>query len=465
LALGLGGRDGNAMPPPSRRVKGKRKAKQNGSASKAPNDGTLVLEPAVVPGSPLVPLTISMDQRPFAKLVWDAAQAGQQSLKLPGPDQLVDVDRAPISSSMLIEASPGSLLPPVLDLPGIVIAANKVTLRHICLRSGSSGRQLGEHGHPLIEVRSGQLELIDCRLQGGGIRLRPGTAAILKRTHILQSVQAGISADNAMDLQMEECEIADSAGEGLRVISAKKIRALHCKLSGNALNGALIGGKAGQASFEGCTFSGNGQFGIWVESGCCVLWSKNQLLGNMLGDVSGSGKLDGWKREPAFAAGDACLVWHEQKAVWLTGRVAKVLKDTFVVNAELPVKLDLMTETNTIHRARKKGPETKREVKNVEMNVPGDALRLPKCREEEPPSWSKKLLAYRRKRTAFQLFLQEGGKGAAAWNALSATQRTRFQVRARKENRNKAAHLDVKPKSARAAWKSTSIFSRPKRTL
>ena len=78
-----------------------------------------------------------------------------------------------------------------------------------------------------------------------------------------------------LDLSLAECEISNCNGEGLHVTSGSHLRVSDCTFSSNALNGALVDGKAGQSCFSGCTFSANGQFGLWVDSGSSVSWSRS----------------------------------------------------------------------------------------------------------------------------------------------------------------------------------------------
>jgi len=83
---------------------------------------------------------------------------------------------------------------------------------------------------------------------------------------------------------------------------------------------------------DGCTLSGNGQFGIWSSSGGSsrqleVSWGRNTLAGNALGEAGGRGQLLGWQRGVDFQAGDECVVWSEAQGIWLPGFVRSLLPD------------------------------------------------------------------------------------------------------------------------------------------
>ncbi|CAE7669494.1 unnamed protein product [Symbiodinium pilosum] len=418
---------------PAKRAKSK--AHKSGSerpakaARVASSDSQLVASnaPEAAPREPST--SVSMERRPFAKLLLDAINA-DEPLTLERSDPIIDAVRVPINSPIVVEAKPGSPLPPILELPGIVISSAQVTLRHICLHSRAT-----DIDHPLIEVRTGgRIELTDCRLEGAGIKLHTGASARLVRTRISGSLQAGISAADTLEVSLAECDISNCDGEGLHVTSGQQLSVSDCTFSNNLKNGALIDGKAGQSGFSGCTFSANGQFGVWIDSGSCVSWKRNLITGNTLGDIGGRGSLDG--QTNAFDAGDSCMVWVEKVAEWLPGKVLEVLEDEFVVVAEVPLKMDI-AEAGVMRRTRQKAPEPKREVRSLEIKVPPDAVRLPKSSEEAPPAWSKKTSTYRRRKSAFLHFLREGGKGVAAWKALDGKERVRFQTKARKENKDK----------------------------
>ena len=114
------------------------KATKEGTDPPAPSENQMVTSTSDGPGADAATgAATSMERRPFAKLLLDAINTSQH-LMLPRGDPLVDIARVPISSPAHVEASPGSLLPPILELPGIVVTA-PVTFRHICLRLNRIG--------------------------------------------------------------------------------------------------------------------------------------------------------------------------------------------------------------------------------------------------------------------------------------------------------------------------------------
>eukprot|EP00434_Breviolum_minutum_P022624 symbB.v1.2.019965.t1/scaffold1632.1/size108648/5 len=375
---------------------------------------------------------------PITKLIVDAQNAGKQALQLPR-GEMTQNHRLVVASSMLLEASAGSLLPPVLKVPGLVVTGENttLTLRHVCLKF--KGAFTG--AETLVECRSGaRVELIDCNLEGAGLKLCPDSSARLLRSRIHKSSSFGVFACDVRELLMEDCEVMQCEGEGVHSSSSKQLNISDSRMAQNTLSGILVDGKPGEASVKGCTLADNGHFGIWVDSGCTVSWERNSLAGNMLGEKGGRGSLDG--DVSTYSVGDPCSVWCEEKAVWLPGTVSKVSAEAFVVTAELPTKLEVRPEA-TQQRMRKKG-QALLEVKKLEIKAKADSIRLPSG-GDEPPDWSKKLKTYKRRQNAFNLFLREGGRSAAAWKALDAKEKTRYQMRARKLDKEQEKLAREKP--------------------
>ena len=374
-------------------------------------------------------------EQPITKLIVDAQAAGKQMLQLPR-GELTQNNKVLLNSSMLLEAAPGSLLPPTLHVTGIVVTgeATSLTLRHLCIKSKGESFKTAP---TLIEVKDGaRLELIDCHLDEAGVKLGPGTSAQLTRTRVHKANSCGVSACDSTELLIQECEIMECEGEGVHSTSGKRLCISDSRMAQNTLSGVLVDGKPGEAKLTGCTLSDNGHFGVWIDSGCCVEWQRNSLAGNMLGDTGGRGSLDGDVQ--TFKVGDTCSVWCEDKAVWLPGTVSKLLQDGFLVSAELPERLEVRIEA-TQQRLRKKAPEGQKG-REIEIKAKDDSIRLPSG-GDEPPSWSKKLKTYKRRQNAFNLFLREGGRSTAAWKALDPKEKTRYQTRARKLDKDKEKEL------------------------
>jgi len=300
----------------------------------------------------------------------------------------------------------------------------------------------------VLEVRSGAaIELLNCRLQGVGLKLCPGSSARLCGTRIAQTSGAGIAGADFESLVLENCQVADCAGEGVHCTSGKRLEASDCSLTGNDLSGIVIDGRPGEAKINGCTVTRNGQFGIWLDSSSRVLWSHSSLAENTLGDIGGRGNLEGWKPGVSFRPGDECMAWLEKKGAWIPGKVKSVSSTTLTVLAQVPEKVGLHPDVGLAGkrkqcRVRSKTQETPEKMKEVKLVLGADAVRLPRSGEHTPPTWSKKAQHFQRKNSALELFLQEGGNGVAAWKALDPKERARFQQRARKRQKSKAGEKE-----------------------
>eukprot|EP00931_Biecheleriopsis_adriatica_P108796 TRINITY_DN83083_c0_g1_i1.p1 TRINITY_DN83083_c0_g1~~TRINITY_DN83083_c0_g1_i1.p1 ORF type:complete len:497 (+),score=100.36 TRINITY_DN83083_c0_g1_i1:27-1493(+) len=431
---------------------------------------SLVPQPPVPPAAEMALVSVAPEvssSRPLAKRILEAFNAGEQRVQLQGQSTaLVDAYKVPISSNLLLEATPGSHLPPVLRLPGLVVTGSgtRVTLRHISLESPGGGA--------LVEVRGGAyVELVDCRLRGAGVKLGPGSSAKLLRTRVAESPGPGITGTEFAELVLEDCKVLDCLGEAVHATSGRCLRLSDCTLAGNSLNGLLVDGRSGNASLSGCTISRNGQFGVWADSSVSIACSgQNSLLGNALGEVGGRGSLEGWQAgTSSFTAGDECMVWMEKKSAWLSGRVSDVGPTAITVVARVPDKVGLITQVRAApRRVRQKTHETSPEIKEVQIKVPPDSVRLPRSGEHTPPSWSKKLQNFARRNAGLELFLREGGSGQAAWEALEQKERSRFQKRARKEaqaSASKTGQAGSKPSKGAAAKARSDRTSRLEQAL
>ncbi|CAJ1456110.1 unnamed protein product, partial [Effrenium voratum] len=393
--------------------------------------------------------------RPITKLIAEAEAVGERCVQLPR-SELTEGDRVVVRYSLLLEAAPGSLLPPILRLKGLgVTGGKKLTLRHVSLKQGGMG-------DCLIDVGPGaHLELIDCHLEGGGIKLRTDASATLVRTCVHGSRSYGISGCEFRDLQIRECQITHCEGEGIHCTSGKAFSMSDSRIAKSTLSGILVDGRPGETSLSSCTLSDNGQFGIWVDSGCRVSGVRNSLAGNSLGETGGRGET-AKNLTVTFSVGDACSVWCEEKAVWLPGMVTKVLQDCWVVRAELPSKLEVRTETAP-QRKRQKGPDASSEVKQTEIRARQDSIRLPSG-GDEPPSWSKKLKTYKRRQNAFNLFLRDGGRSTSAWKALDVKEKAKYQLKARKVDKEQKQKAD-KPQTIIQANQLVKSIAKHKKGL
>ena len=186
---------------------------------------------------------------PITKLIVDAQNAGKQALQLPR-GEMTQNHRLVVASSMLLEASAGSLLPPVLQVPGLVVIGENttLTLRHVCLKF--KGAFTG--AETLVECRSGaRVELIDCNLEGAGLKLCSDSSARLLRSRIHKSSSFGVFACDVRELLMEDCEVMQCEGEGVHSSSSKQLSISDSRMAQNTLSGILVDGKPGEASVKG----------------------------------------------------------------------------------------------------------------------------------------------------------------------------------------------------------------------
>lgn len=384
---------------------------------------------------------ISPTTLPFSQLLSEAGS--EQVLQLQrGATPFADVKKVVVSSSLCVVAEPDSLLPPVLRLPGLVVEGEgtHLILKHLYLEAISEAE-------PLLEVRAGaSVELEDCRLEGGSIRLCSGASAKLVRSRVTGAHGAGITGTEFSKLMLVESKVSGCSGCGVHSTSGRRLRLLDSTVTDNELSGLLVDGRPCEdASCSGCTISRNGQFGVWADSNARIGWTKNSLVGNLLGEKGGRGVLEGWQQGITFSVGDDCLAWMEKKTAWVPGVVKSVEPAKLVVAAQVPSKAELgmplqSSRSPPLRRARRKTQEAPREgVREVQLILSHGEVCLPRSGECRAPSSSKKVGTFLRKSAAFELFLREGGNGKAAWEALEARDRSRFQARARKEQKEKQA--------------------------
>lgn len=186
---------------------------------------------------------------PITKLIVDAKSSGKPAVQLPR-GEMAQSQRLVVTSSILLEASAGSLLPPALQLPSIVVTGENttLTLRHVCLKF--KGEFTGsEH---LVECRSGaRVDLIDCRLEGAGLKVCPGARAQLVRTQIHKSSSYGVTACDCEELILEDCEVVECEGEGVHSTSSKRLCISGSRMAQNTLSGIVVDGKPGETSIKG----------------------------------------------------------------------------------------------------------------------------------------------------------------------------------------------------------------------
>lgn len=114
--------------------------------------------------------------------------------------------------------------------------------------------------------RGASCDLVDCRLLKGGIRLGPNSSANLVRTSLSEARCTGILGSNFDSLRLQECQVTRCLGDGLNLAQGRNIEVFDCTFAHNTVNGTVLAGENSSWQIERCTFSGNGHFGIWVET-------------------------------------------------------------------------------------------------------------------------------------------------------------------------------------------------------
>jgi len=364
------------------------------------------------------------------------------------------------SGNLRIEAAPGVLMPPVVKCPAIVVHGSDTRLTLVRLAVEA----------PVLDIRGGGFcELVDCRIRGGGIRLREGASASLVRTWLSEAPKVGIACERFGVLTMDKCNVLRCGADGLK-LDGRGVRAhaTDCTFSDNSLMGAVLPSSVDDICLQRCTFTRNGQYGVWVDEHARVTWGPNTVAGNRLGERGGKGHLEGWQRGISFGVGDDCIVWTEEHEEWWKGKVIKVCTDRIRVEAEIPERLRkrrgsarLCREMSKWPSRRIKGKTTppvwalrlpvvgelpvepaelsalrgakrRREPDSLELTVTPDAVRQPCCGDASAPQSSRSKASARKKDVALQLFLEDGGSGQDAWDALPAEVRARFYARAKK---------------------------------
>ena len=271
---------------------------------------------------------------------------------------------------------------------------------------------------------------------------------------------AGIAGDSFTSLTAKSCRVTQCAGNGLH-LGKGSVLIEDCTFSNNELNGGVLGSSAEGWCFDRCTFSRNGQYGVWANGGARVQWKQNTLSSNVLGEKGGKGLLEGWLEGRWFRPGDSCAVWDEILFEWLPGVVLDVTQDSVTVRAERSKVLKKKEKTEVqptqiapLKRVCKKSPSfdirctepSSSEGQNVvTLTVSPDALRQPLSGDRGVPEWSAKSQSTPLSR-AYSLFLREGGAGKEAWNTMPERARAYFQ-RASKGETSKAKDVQARSKA------------------
>lgn len=350
------------------------------------------------------------ESKPLGQLVAAAVRGRRAVLQLSGCVE--DSRTVPVLDTLCIEPAPDCSLPPVLYCPALVVAGKdtRVVFRNLTLQASSTSRQTA-----VLELRQGaSCEMIGCRLQKGGIALGEGTTIRLEGTILAECPGVGIAGECFKALVMRTCCVTRCLGDGLHLGRGSEVQIADCTFSDNELNGAVLDSSADGWQFDRCTFSRNGQYGVWANGGARVVWGQNSLISNTLGEKSGRGQLQGWLQGIWFRPGDPCAVWSEKHFAWLPGTVKDVTQDSMTVLAQppdeaLPAKkknkktaqeAELESEAPPPKRLCTKTPHVEATSASssaasappctLELTVRPDSVRQPRSGDVGVPDWSAK---------------------------------------------------------------------------
>eukprot|EP00929_Paragymnodinium_shiwhaense_P098101 TRINITY_DN59634_c0_g1_i1.p1 TRINITY_DN59634_c0_g1~~TRINITY_DN59634_c0_g1_i1.p1 ORF type:complete len:488 (+),score=121.82 TRINITY_DN59634_c0_g1_i1:77-1465(+) len=401
--------------------------------------------------------------RPLLQLVAKAVQTG--STLCIGND-VADDSPIPVLGNLNIEGQSEDPLPPTLRTPGLVVANEaSLTLSDLVL----DGVQL--------ELRKGtSCQLLRCHLRGGGIKVGEGASLRLEHSSIRRAPAAGVAAAAFKDIVVKASTISACGTHGLQFGPGGFVSVTDCLLSDNQMNGVIVEGAGDNWKFEGCTLSGNHQYGIWVDSAATTItWGQNSLPDNALGEKGGRGELPDWQAGVAFRVGSECLAWSEAHAAWLPGKVWIITStEKLTVMARAPIlKASTSSKKDTakasaappLRRVRSKTSPAALEAAAdsrvalalealpdgetwLRLSLPPDGVRQPRSgANAEAPKWSEKAELLRRKRGAVELFIRESGLDEEAFRQLPEKDRRKFQTRVRQE------HLKKEVKEEKASKK------------
>jgi len=338
---------------------------------------------------------------------------------------LEDSQTVTVNRTFCLKANRRAWHQPLLRCPQLIVGYEGVRLT---LEGLTLGVPTG-HDIMLDLQRGASCELVDCRLQKGGIRLGTNSSAALLRTSVSDARCAGIIGNNFDKVTLTQCQLTRCLGDGLSLGKGCSVEVVDCTFADNAANGAVLTDGSSNWHFERCTFSGNGQYGVWLDAGAKVAWGQNSLLANGLGEKGGKGHLQGWLPGISFRQGDDCAVWSEDQGQWLQGRVREVCLDSITVRVHQ--KNETCKAQKLSQTCAKPFPavDCQQEAACLDLTVRSDAVRQPISGDSGVPPWS---TWFAKPDNAYQLFLREGGGGKQAWMNTNVTVRDSFKARAQK---------------------------------
>ena len=153
-----------------------------------------------------------------------------------------------------------------------------------------------------VRLASGELQLIDCRLQGnheyGLVVPWTGTARLTDCTisgngageirALGYQPTGGIHVTGNGSIDLRSCTIMDNTGPGLWAADAATVSAHSAHIHGNTGDGILVWDKA-SVTVRDCTLAANQGFGILLLDSDCAPQSDDAALHRFEGEVRGSG--------------------------------------------------------------------------------------------------------------------------------------------------------------------------------
>ncbi len=148
--------------------------------------------------------------------------------------------------------------------PGSVVveSADGPCLRQRLGSQVAQGLTLRSAGQPAVQLDGGALTLEDCQMtaaQADGIAASGKEARLrLRRSRLHGGGGHGLTATDGAQIELEECDIVNQAGDGARLDNQARLIARASRIAGNRQAGVRALGSAA-AHLEGCALEGNGQ--------------------------------------------------------------------------------------------------------------------------------------------------------------------------------------------------------------
>ncbi|OYT71187.1 MAG: hypothetical protein CFK52_08660 [Chloracidobacterium sp. CP2_5A] len=147
--------------------------------------------------------------------------------------------------------------------PGSVVveSASGPCLRQRLGSQVAQGLTLRSAGQPAVQLDGGALTLEDCHItaaQSAGVAASGAEARLTLRRSCIHGGGHGLTATNGAQVELVECDIADHAGDGVRLDKQARLIARDSRIQGNRQVGVSATGGAA-ARLERCLLERNGQ--------------------------------------------------------------------------------------------------------------------------------------------------------------------------------------------------------------